>query len=100
MTNYAKLNDGSWGIRSDKKLTVGQILTVTKRDGTSKSETVSRVVTSGVGYSIATIRSSANASPSYASRRTSSPRRLRCSDGFFSDTCRRPGCNCGGFDNE
>ncbi len=99
MTNYAKLNDGSWGIRSDKKLVVGQCIIVAKRDGTSKSETVSRVVTSGADYCIASIRSSA-ASPSYASRRTSSPRRRRCSDGFFSDTCRRPGCNCNGFDNE
>ncbi len=72
MTNYAKLNDGSWGIRSDEKLAVGQCITVAKRDGTSKSEMVTRVVTSGAGYSLATIRSSAARSPRATTRKNDS----------------------------
>ena len=41
---YTKLRDGSWGIRSNLKLTVGQNVPVTKRNGTSKTEQVTKVL--------------------------------------------------------
>jgi len=44
---YTQLRDGSWGIRADGKLTAGATITVTKRDGTSKTETISKVLWTG-----------------------------------------------------
>lgn len=40
MITYAKLQDGSWGIRSKTQLTPGMSVVVTKRDGSTKNETV------------------------------------------------------------
>lgn len=60
-TTFAKLNTGDWGIRG-KGLIEGAPATVTKRDGTSKSVTVGRIVSTGAdGMVLATI--AADASP-------------------------------------
>ncbi len=41
---YTKLNDGSWGIRVSGPVKVGDFLTVSKRDGSAKQETVKAVL--------------------------------------------------------
>jgi hypothetical protein len=44
MNTYAKLRDGSWGVRVQGAAASGDVVVVTKRDGTSKTETIGRVV--------------------------------------------------------
>lgn len=51
MASYSKLQSGSWGIRvAGAPPNVGDRITVDKKDGTSKVETVERVLWSGAGY--------------------------------------------------
>jgi hypothetical protein len=53
---YARLRDGSWGIRADGvKIEPGRTVTVRKRDGTEQAETVGRVVWSGDGVTLASL---------------------------------------------
>lgn len=40
MTTYTKLQNGQWGLRSTERLVAGTRIIVTKRDGTTKTETV------------------------------------------------------------
>lgn len=54
MTTYTKLRDGSWGLRGDG-LAAGAKVTVTKKSGESKVETVGKVLWTGNGVSLATI---------------------------------------------
>lgn len=55
-TNYKKLRDGSWGLIGPADLLrQHQRVTVTKRSGERKSETVGRVLWTGDGKAIATI---------------------------------------------
>ena len=61
MATYTKLRSGEWGIRSTAKIESGQMVTVTKRDGDTKTERVARVVWSGGGVWLATIGASAPA---------------------------------------
>ena len=44
MNTYAKLNTGAWGIRATTKVAEGDRVTVTKKDGSTKSETIDRVL--------------------------------------------------------
>lgn len=52
---YTKLRDGSWGVRIDGPAVAGQTVTVTKKSGESKAETVAAVVWSGNGVSVCSI---------------------------------------------
>ena len=45
---YTKLKNGQWGVRAPAGVTVGQSLTVTKRDGSSKTETVAAILWAGI----------------------------------------------------
>jgi hypothetical protein len=55
---YAKLKSGNWGVRVQGGTpAVGESVTVTKRDGTSKTETVAAVVYAGDGYTLCAIGS-------------------------------------------
>jgi len=47
MASYTKLQSGSWGVRVDGAASAGQVVTVTKRDGSSKSERIERVLWTG-----------------------------------------------------
>lgn len=47
MATYTKLKDGSWGVRAQGKVTVGASVTVTKKDGSTKVETVKAVLWTG-----------------------------------------------------
>jgi DNA end-binding protein Ku len=51
---YVKLRDGSWGLRG-AALTAGETVTVTKRDGSTKQETVGRILATVRGFTLATI---------------------------------------------
>lgn len=70
MTTYTKLNNGSWGVLVKGTATKGQKVVVTKKDGTTKTETVSAVLWSGDGVSLCSIASSA---PSAATSRRLRP---------------------------
>lgn len=52
-----KLRDGSWGLRG-ANLTPGATVTVAKKSGETKTETVGRVLWTGNGVSLATIAGS------------------------------------------
>ena len=90
---YAKLQSGEWGVRTTGlKVSPGLVLTVEKRDGTRKQETVARVVWSQGDAAICAIVPSAKPSPSGAPRSRPvspvSPRR-----GRPWRPCGYPGCN-------
>ena len=44
---YTQLRNGSWGIRVAGTAGVGQTITVTKKDGSNKTETVQKVLWTG-----------------------------------------------------
>jgi hypothetical protein len=47
MVTFAKLITGAWGIKSDTKLTRGGVVTVCRRDGSSKQMVVGYEVSNG-----------------------------------------------------
>ncbi len=57
---YTKLKTGNWGVRSTEEIRVGQVVHVTKKDGSGKDETIDKVVWSGNGVWLAAIRQTAN----------------------------------------
>lgn len=80
MNTYTKLKDGSWGIRGTN-LVPGTSITVTKKSGETKQETVGNILWTGDGVSLATI-----ATPAASSLRPATSRK-------YSD--RKTCCNCG-----
>lgn len=82
MATYTKLQSGEWGIRvQGNKPGVGSTLTVTKKDGTAKTETVAQVVWSGQGVHICAIaRGTTGGTTANRPRRAWAP-------------CGYPGCN-------
>ena len=81
--SYAKLKSGDWGIRVQGNVKAGQTITVRKKDGTTKQETVVKVVWSGNGISLCAIeqRQTAKASSSRGGSYRSSHPRTGCSCG-------------------
>lgn len=59
---YSKLKSGDWGVRSTRKVSEGDTVTVTKKDGTKKQETISKVVWSGNGVWLCAIGTTAKSS--------------------------------------
>lgn len=57
---YTKLKSGEWGIRIQGAATKGGQVTVTKKSGETKVETVDRVLWSGSGITLCTIGHSAH----------------------------------------
>jgi len=56
IVSYAMLKSGEWGLRSESELTPGETVTVTKKKGEQKTETVGRLeVTFANGASLYTI---------------------------------------------
>jgi hypothetical protein len=63
--SYTKLRDGGWGLRvSGQTVTPGQVVTVTKKDGSTKQEVADKVIWSGDGLQICSIKLSASPKPS------------------------------------
>lgn len=79
---YTRLRDQSWGLRSTIALQAGQSVTVARRDGTSKTETVGGPVWAGQGVFLYTITA-----------QTSSPRRTAPRRQAHWEPCGYPGCN-------
>jgi hypothetical protein len=52
---YIKLRDGSWGLKGPADMVTGDVVKVTKRDGTSKAEDVGKILVRGADYAIAEI---------------------------------------------
>lgn len=69
-TTYTKLRSGEWGIRSTTRLVSGMHVTVSKRDGSAKMETVDRVVWSGGGVWLASVKRDAPSAPPSSRPRT------------------------------
>ena len=68
--NYAKLPDGSWGIKG-KGLTVGAAVTVVRKDGTKSEETVKDIVrTDADGFVFASVVPKPKTAGSTGQRRT------------------------------
>lgn len=78
---FTKLKSGDWGLRIQGNASSGQSVQVKRKDGTSESKTVGKVVWSGNGITLATI--AGNESSSSGSR--SSGSRNCCAE------CGRPG---------
>lgn len=62
--SFAKLKDGSWGIRSTSALVPGKSYVVPKKDGSRTVVKVSKVVWSSKGITLATIVSDRTPKPS------------------------------------
>ena len=95
---YTKLKSGNWGVRSTEALKEGQTITVRKKSGDTKLETIARIVWSGNGVWLAAILTSG----STGSAKRSSPRgqRTGCSCGSIEDTPRPGDCRSCKFENE
>jgi hypothetical protein len=78
---YAKLQSGEWGVRTTGlKVSPGLVLTVEKRDGTRKEETVARVVWQRGDVAICAIE------PGPSPKKAAPARRYgRHEPGFYSD---------------
>lgn len=74
---YTKLKSGDWGMRSNRALTPGTSVTVSKASGETKSETVGKLIWSGNGVHL------------YAMQRAAA------SSGRSTDRGQRTGCSCG-----
>lgn len=54
--SYTKLKSGDWGVRVEgQTVTVNQVVTIRKKDGTTKQETVQRVIWTGNGVQLCAI---------------------------------------------
>lgn len=91
MITYTKLKSGEWGIRSDKSLSVGASVVVTKKSGESKTEQVANQVwTDGKGiylYGIVPSRPSSRPTSRSSSRRS---RGARYCEGWGADNPHAP----------
>jgi hypothetical protein len=79
MITYAKLHSGSWGVRSTEPVVAGQVVTVRKRNGEVKQETVANVVWTNGEVTLAAIVEAPR------------PRRNGCDCG---EGCCSPRCRC------
>jgi hypothetical protein len=68
---YTKLKSGDWGIRADEPITPGSSVVVVKKDGGTKTETVDRIIWSGDGVTLASIK---QRTPTTGASRSSSRR--------------------------
>lgn len=50
---YTKLSTGDWGVLCDERPSVGDVVAVTKRDKTTKNETIAQVFTRGTQFACA-----------------------------------------------
>jgi hypothetical protein len=73
-TTYTKLKTGAWGVRTTAPVKQGDRVQVSKRDGSTKIETIDRVLwTDGVGVWLCAIGGAATTSRPYGSGHGSAP---------------------------
>ena len=92
MATYTKLRNGSWGVRVDGSVTVGQVVTVEKRSGEQKSERIERVLWTGDGISLCAIAASERPSNTTSSRRSRRGTWTGCSCGSVEEYERDGDC--------
>lgn len=80
---YTKLRSGNWGVRCTDRVAVGDTVTVTKRDGGVKTETIAQIVWRGDGVTLAAV------APKGAATADAAPARGP-----------RTGCACGSREGE
>lgn len=87
--SYTKLKSGAWGVRVEGTVSDGQSITVTKKDGSSKSETIEKVLWTGNGVSLCAIKQTNGGSANHSGHRlgvcvncgaSCNPRYRRCLD--------------------
>ncbi len=92
---YSKLRDGSWGVRVEGTVSEGASVTVTKKSGESKSETIRRVLWSGGGISLCAIGGSNGHSHTSSRSHSHSYEDRVCRDcGHDGDGCADMDCTC------
>lgn len=91
---YAKLRSGDWGIRSTAALRAGDSIAVTKRDGSTKTETVAKIVFTGGGVTLAAIASGAPASSPSRFAHTGAGKSASNVGGYSSYCTNRANCRC------
>lgn len=103
MNTYTKLKDGSWGVRvAGPAPSPGALVTVTKKDGSTKGERIRAVLWTGTdkeGHRIAlcSLEASADKAPASGGGSPSRRRSCACSEGGCCSPCRcGPECNCRG----
>lgn len=67
MVTYTKLRDGSWGVRGPVSEVTSGTVRVAKKDGTVRTEMVTRVVWTGNGVALATIAAHSHRTSVYRS---------------------------------
>lgn len=87
--SYTKLKSGEWGVRIEGTAQQGQQVIVKKKDGTTKTETITQIVWSGNGITLCAIGQTKAA---YTPRAGGSGRSSRRG--------RRTGCSCGSIEDE
>lgn len=95
-TTYTKLRNGSWGLRGHD-LAAGAQVVVSKRDGSTKTEVVGRILWTGQGITLATISQAAargGYEKVYRSHRTAWEDRCPCSGGACHCGSDAPCCMC------
>ena len=66
---YTKLKSGEWGVRVNGSIRTGDKVTVVKKSGASKVETVARVLWTGNGVSVCSIAQRASDSRTSVERK-------------------------------
>jgi hypothetical protein len=88
---YTKLRSGEWGIRVEGNPKIGQTLTVIKKSGESRNETIAKIVWSGGGVSLCAI-TRADAGTAMRPNRPSKGRWTGCACGSIEDQPRASDC--------
>jgi hypothetical protein len=86
-TTYTKLRSGAWGVRCTDRVGVGDTVTVTKRDGSVKRETIATIVWKGDGVTLAALAAKGAAAAAPRGRRTG------CACGSVEDEPRDSDCS-------
>jgi hypothetical protein len=82
---YTKLRSGEWGVRVEGAARAGQTITVRKKDGSTKTETIEKVVWTGNGVSLCAVKSNKSGG-GYAPQAGKPASRRDCDD--FCQGCR------------
>ena len=93
MISYAKLKSGEWGVRVEGPAPrTGSRITVTKKDGSTKTETIAAIVWEGTGVTLCAIAAGDSSGYSRSSGRGG---RAPGTGGGRRASYPRTGCSCG-----
>lgn len=86
MNIYTKLQTGEWGVLCDSRPAVGDVVTVTKRDRTTRRETITQVWTRGDKFACAIVTERGGACAN-CGRHSNHRQRRTDSSGLTGDVC-------------